>query len=362
MNRRLHLLCAAAVLLPLLARAAEPQTPPAKSELPALARQLQEEFQKKDYENALKTCEKLIVAQPKEKDHVYNQACALARLDRPEEALAALARAAELGFGDVGHIESDDDLAALRELPAFKALLAKLREQNAPQTAVQGRVKTVTGWPEGGLKYKLLLAAPAPPQRLVVWLHPSGGSGNQAAESLAPLFLARGRALLLFTEKNWMGWTEEDLKRLGPTIGRLKELPGLSVERPLLLGFSAGGQAALNLWQGQPASFGGLILDAAYPLSLEAYARGKAEPLAIPADPGVKAVPFFVLVGGKDGGRQVWEQALPKFKEAGIAVEYHVIPGRGHEWLFGPAEQKLLGEWLDKLAPPGAPPGADAKK
>jgi predicted esterase len=346
-------------LLHLFAPAGEQKTPVEKDEIPKLARQLHEQFRNKDYEGALKTCEKLVEAQPKDKDHSYNQACALARLNRTEEALAALGRSVELGFCDAGHIVSDEDLASLREQAPFKALVAKLREQNAPKTVVHGQVKTITGWADGGLKYKVILsnaAGPASPQRLVVWLHPSGGSGNQIAESLAPLLLARGRALLLFTEKNWMGWSEEDLRRMVRTVEQLKEVPGLEVARPFLLGFSAGGQAALTLWLGKPAWPGGLILDAAYPLSLEAYARGKVEPLTIPADPAVKDCPFFVLVGGKDGGRQLWDQTLPKFKEAGIAVDYHVVPDRGHEWLFGAAEQKLLIEWLEKLGPAGAEP------
>ncbi|MCY3022060.1 MAG: hypothetical protein NTW87_23860 [Planctomycetota bacterium] len=336
--------------------AGEPTPPAEKDDVPKLARLLYEQFRNADYEGALKTCEKLIAAQPKDKDHRYNQACTLARLSRPEEALAALGRSVELGYGDVGHMLADEDLASLREQAQFKALLARLREQHAPRTTVQGQVKTVTGWPEGGLQYKLLLssaATPAQPHRLAVWLHPSGGSGNQAAESLAPLFLARGWALLLFTDKNWMGWSDEDARKIPLTVGELKELPGLAVARPLLLGYSAGGQAALNLWLGKPGWPGGLILDAAYPLSLEAYAQRRVEPLTIPADPAVKECPFFVLVGGKDGGRQIWDQVLPKFKEAGVLVDYHVVADRGHEWLFGAAEQKLLSEWLEKLGKAG---------
>jgi protein O-mannosyl-transferase len=53
----------------------------------------------------------------------YNLACTLARLNRPEEALASLKTALELGFSDRKLLESDPDLRTLRELPAFKRLL-----------------------------------------------------------------------------------------------------------------------------------------------------------------------------------------------------------------------------------------------
>ena len=45
---------------------------------------------------------------------------------------------------------------------------------------------------------------------------------------------------------------------------------GIDPRKPILLGFSAGGQAALILWSSKPARLGGLIVDAAYPIRLEA--------------------------------------------------------------------------------------------
>ncbi|MGE0456486.1 MAG: hypothetical protein AB7Q30_23395 [Vicinamibacteria bacterium] len=57
----------------------------------------------------------------------YNLACALARAGRRKPALEALARAVELGFADADRMVEDEDLASLRQDPAFTRLLEQLR-------------------------------------------------------------------------------------------------------------------------------------------------------------------------------------------------------------------------------------------
>ena len=57
---------------------------------------------------------------------LYNYACCLARLGSADEALAALARAVDTGFRDANHAGGDEDLASLRERPAFARLLEKM--------------------------------------------------------------------------------------------------------------------------------------------------------------------------------------------------------------------------------------------
>lgn len=41
-----------------------------------------------------------------------------------------LERATEVGFRDGAHLATDEDLAALRELPAFQSLLARLKDSS----------------------------------------------------------------------------------------------------------------------------------------------------------------------------------------------------------------------------------------
>jgi Flp pilus assembly protein TadD len=53
----------------------------------------------------------------------YNLACSLAMVGQSQEAVAALAKALELGYRDFAHLEADADLDALRDLPEFRALV-----------------------------------------------------------------------------------------------------------------------------------------------------------------------------------------------------------------------------------------------
>lgn len=62
---------------------------------------------------------------------LYNEACARARAADLTAAADALARAVKAGFHDVALLESDADLAALRDRPAFAASLARARENRA---------------------------------------------------------------------------------------------------------------------------------------------------------------------------------------------------------------------------------------
>jgi len=65
--------------------------------------------------------------------YAYNVACALARIEGPlDEALAWLTKAVEAGYDNVAHMEADEDLVALRELPAYVAIRAKA-ESNADE-------------------------------------------------------------------------------------------------------------------------------------------------------------------------------------------------------------------------------------
>lgn len=58
----------------------------------------------------------------------YDAACAFARARNLTDAVRLLHRARELGFRDVAHASSDEDLAPLHGNPAFEAWLADLRQ------------------------------------------------------------------------------------------------------------------------------------------------------------------------------------------------------------------------------------------
>ncbi len=238
--------------------------------------------------------------------------------------------------------------------------------QNAPKEPQVKGEKVLEGNPDGGLPYRVHIpetATTKKPSRLVVWLHPSGGSANDVIERMSPLFLKHGFALLVITNKQWASWTsEEGQKLLEKTLPDVAKNPAVSIAKPYLMGFSAGGQMALEFFWANGSKFGGLILDAAYPLDLSTYAQGRADPHALPKDPAIQKVPFFVLVGDQDGGSQLWKKVEPDWKQARIPLTIRYVPGRRHEWLFGGAETEALEQWLKEIEAGKIPSQAADKK
>ena len=111
------------------------------------------------------------------------------------------------------------------------------------------------------------------------------------------------------------------------------------------------------LWSSHPARWGGLILDAAYPIRLEADPKsgrvGQAR-LRPPDTPAVKSAPIYVLVGEVDqGGRglDIWRKVEPQWRKAGVPLTIHPVPGKGHQWLVGPQEADALEAWLKEIRP-----------
>jgi hypothetical protein len=327
-------------------------------------------FRDGKYAEAEKQLQEMLALQPNSGDTYYNIACARARLGKMEQAMADLKRAVELGWDDADHARQDADLEKLRAENSFTDLLAKMAEAVGPTRKIDGAQVIYEGKAGGGFRYRLRMAAKAGPatatatapapaaggaaatgprQRLVVWLHPSGGSMNNVVEGLAPMLHRHGWALVVFEGKNFAGWLGADEARLRKTLAALGKIEGLDVARPLLLGFSAGGQMALMLWADNPATWGGLVVDAAYPVAGRA-ANGEVVPLAVPKDAAaVRRVPIFVLVGTEDGGSQLWRKVEAAWKVSGVPLTVCYVEGGRHAWLFGAQQQKDLETWITDL-------------
>ncbi|MBM4039734.1 MAG: hypothetical protein FJ290_14595 [Planctomycetes bacterium] len=331
----------------------------ANRELARANEEMVRQLQERNYEKAAEACRRLILLAPHEAGPHYNLACSLARVGRTAEALAALEMAALKGFGDPDHMRQDEDLASLRKEARFARCMQKA-EQTAlasvpeyePGPAVSG-VTTLEGRPEGGLRYRLRISPAATaerPHRLIVWLHPAGGSANQVVEPLAERFAKLGYALLVFTQKEWRFWSPADVAKLTQkTLPAVAKTPGLDADRPLLMGYSAGGQVALALWQATPGAYGGLVLDAAYPVQRTAAGLALTP---LPEHPAARRTPFFVLVGDKDPGAEAWRKAEGAWREAGVPLTLRYVPDKGHTWLFGPKELDDLAAWLEALKAP----------
>jgi tetratricopeptide (TPR) repeat protein len=77
------------------------------------------------YNEVLDLDRRLLCIRPQDPVVHYNLACTLSRLADIDGALEALRQAVRLGYDDLGHIETDPDLDALRDLPEFRAILKR---------------------------------------------------------------------------------------------------------------------------------------------------------------------------------------------------------------------------------------------
>jgi len=77
------------------------------------------------YEDGLQVDLELTRLYPREALVWYNLGCSFALLSHKEEALAALAKAIDLGYVDARWMCKDEDLESLREDPRFKILIRR---------------------------------------------------------------------------------------------------------------------------------------------------------------------------------------------------------------------------------------------
>ena len=89
-----------------------------------LTRRSLELLKVKDYAKAEDVLMEALALNPDQPTNIYNMACVKALTNRPDQALAYLERAANAGFTDFLHIEHDEDLNSLRNLPRYKELIA----------------------------------------------------------------------------------------------------------------------------------------------------------------------------------------------------------------------------------------------
>ena len=76
---------------------------------------------------ALEWMDKIIAADSTRSGGYYDKSCLLARMGRLNESVAALRKAFENGYRSFAHIEHDDDMDAIRELPEFKYLIEEYK-------------------------------------------------------------------------------------------------------------------------------------------------------------------------------------------------------------------------------------------
>jgi tetratricopeptide (TPR) repeat protein len=100
-------------------------TPEQKKRLQVLnlTRKSLELFKAKKYAEVEAVLTEALVLEPDHSTNIYNMACLKAVTKRPDEAVVYLERAADAGFTDFIHIDQDEDLKSLHDLPRYKALI-----------------------------------------------------------------------------------------------------------------------------------------------------------------------------------------------------------------------------------------------
>jgi hypothetical protein len=315
-------------------------------------------FATKDYPAADAACRDQLTRQPTNVEATYGLACALAREGRPDEAFTQLEAATADGFCDAKRAQADDDLDSLHGKAAFATVLARMREvpigtgcPDEPGADIPG-LTTIERQPKGGLRFRLRLsqdATRAKPARLVIWLHPSGGSMDEQVEGHALDLAAHRCCLCVFPRKQYIGWSDQEGDAIAPTVADLATIPGVDARKPILMGFSAGGQTAITLFGKAPSAWGGLLLDAAYPVNVD-RATGQASLLEPGAAAGATHLPILVLVGGDDPNGGIWDKAMPAWNQAGLRPTVRVVPGKRHQYLFDGDEWTATLAFLDGIA------------
>lgn len=152
----------------------------------ALRNDAQAAVVEKRWADAVKAYEALL-ATIADVESLYNLACCLARLARPDDAVATLARTVGAGYADAAHAGADPDFASVKDRPDFQALLAKMAQQASADVQPSHGFRAGWGW-AGGTEP---VVAPAEDNRdrylLSVALAYTGEWGNSATEALAAL-------------------------------------------------------------------------------------------------------------------------------------------------------------------------------
>lgn len=82
-------------------------------------------------DEAMEWMNNIIANNPYDRGCYYDRSCLMCRLGRTAEALAALEEAFKHGYRNFEHMEQDDDMDPIRNLPAYKELVSRYRQMDA---------------------------------------------------------------------------------------------------------------------------------------------------------------------------------------------------------------------------------------
>ncbi len=249
--------------------------------------------------------------EPWSADLAHLRACLLSRAGRPEDALATLTAALDDGdWWERRILVDDDDLAALRSLDGFDALV---READARAHAYNSSTRADP---------PVVLRPGGAARGVAVVLH---GSGQRAAAAAQTWSAATGAGFVVVavassqrSTPNHTSWPRQDLaaRDVAHALGFLDDA---TRALPVLAGgFSAGGRAAL-LW--------GLTGDPVPVVRLLVVAPSVA-PEQLPDE--LTPVPGSIVLGADDAFSGQVHRMTDQLARAGLKVE--TVEGLGHRY------------------------------
>lgn len=292
-----------------------------------LARDLARAVAHRDWPAAVVAARGLAAARPASALDAYNLACMLARSGADGEAVAELARSAELGFAFTSTLLRDEDLDSIRDARGFAAAVERVRANNAadlerakPRLAA---APLLTIAPSRAKSAR----TPEPPSPLLVALHGYGGTPEPLADLYRPSAARLGAILVVpqgqETVGSGFGWgvVEQAEYLVEQAIART------AAERPVgpvvLTGFSQGAGVALTMAARHPERYAGVVAVAGW---------FEDRLVQLPARVGADFPRFVFLNGELDEAAANNRKAARRLEQAGARVRVRLYPGLGHEF------------------------------
>ena len=278
------------------------------------------------------------VAPPANARDAYNLACVHALAGKKDEAVAALGRAADLGFAYTSTMLRDPDLDPIRNHPGFPAVVARIKANNAAaleKFKVRAADATVLVFPPAKRKS----GQPAP---VIVALHGTGGT----AEGFAPLWrrVASDLGAVLVVPQglnpagpgfDW-GVVEQGSHLVLRAIEKARAVAEIDDARIVVAGFSNGASQAFIQSLQDPDRFAGV-------LSVSGFYDERVAPV-----PSGRRLPRFAILNGERDEEAVNNRhAAEVLRAAGGKVKLEIYPGLGHS--FPPDHERELRDALEFL-------------